>query len=734
MNKIFYSIIISLIVLINSNAQTVPVFGWQSHFSYNSIQHVEPNSLTIYAGTDKVLYSISAEDNSIQFFNKVTSLSDVGIGAMTYESELLVIGYQNGNLDLIIDGFTTNITTILDADNLEEKSFRSLKVKDNDLWGGLDFGMIRYDLQREEFTETYQNIGQNGARVGINDFLITSDSIIAASDDGILSVSLDENTNRPDFNFWQRQLTGIAFEQISQTTISNYASIGRDLFIQNQGKWEFLRNFNSPISDLKTVNSTELYVLTESSLYRLAENVLDQIISVESSWGQFQSISINNGQIIIGTSLSGLLIFTDPNSAPQIILPQGPATDDSIISADSSKAQYWVDNGQLSIFDNELSEWKVENILNSNNQLIQNINNLELASPDRIVNTLRDGPFIRSGSTYLSIHEEASNNSPLIEQSGSLRVPDTEYANGKLWIVQNEVDQPLTAWDPFNDQWEVFTLNNPLRNFIQDIYIVSNGDKWMPVYLSRGGGILVFNEESNRLRYLNTNGGQGGLPGREITDITQDQDGFIWVTTNEGVCFFPSPNQILSNSSITANIPIFDGRLLLRDEYLTSITIDPANRKWIGTRDNGVWLFTETGEELVQHFTIDDSPLPSDQVNKIGIDDISGKVFFTTTNGIVSFRSDATEGSDKHQNVKIYPNPVTPNFSGNIVIEGLVNNAFLKLTDASGKLVREIRANGSTAIWNARALDGKRVSAGVYLVFSSNRDGSETFIGKIVVI
>ena len=116
------------------------------------------------------------------------------------------------------------------------------------------------------------------------------------------------------------------------------------------------------------------------------------------------------------------------------------------------------------------------------------------------------------------------------------------------------------------------------------------------------------------------------------------------------------------------------------------------------------------------------------------IDPKSGQVFFTTPNGIASFRSDATEGSATHENVRIYPNPVEPNFNGLIVIEGIVNNALLKLTDVSGKLVREIQANGSTATWNGRDLNGARVQTGVYLVFSSNRDGSETFVGKIVVI
>ncbi|NVK83332.1 MAG: T9SS type A sorting domain-containing protein, partial [Cytophagia bacterium] len=160
---------------------------------------------------------------------------------------------------------------------------------------------------------------------------------------------------------------------------------------------------------------------------------------------------------------------------------------------------------------------------------------------------------------------------------------------------------------------------------------------------------------------------------------------------------------------------------------------DPANRKWFGTRSNGLWLFSETGEELIHHFTIDNSPLPSNHILSIAIEPKSGELLITTDKGAISFRSDSTEGTDRHENVKVYPNPVAPDFNGQIVIEGLVNNAQLKVTDISGKLVKEIRANGSTAIWNGRDLNNSRVKSGVYLVFSSSQDGLETYVAKIVV-
>lgn len=724
-----------MISFLRLTSQEVPVFGWQSHFSYFEIKEVVSSTSGVYASTEQALYFIDQQDNSVNLLNRIRGLSDIGIGAISFDdsNNILAIGYQNGNLDLIRDNQLDNITTILDAPNVDEKSFLRLKLIDNELWAGLSFGMVRYNLEQNEFSETYQNIGVNGQRVAINDFIINGDSIIAASDDGILSVSLSDETNRQDFNFWKRQLVGLSFSQLISFEKTLYAALENDLFKQNEGKWEFLTSFDDPISSFYSGSAGD-YIVTSSQVYRLVSDIPELLLSAKTEWGNLLSITEHNNELLIGSSEGGLLVFSSLADIPQAIIPAGPASDQLTSQADSVGIQVWASGSQLSSYVPRQSSWSILPMIDSNNQPIQSITDISLSNRQRIISNYIKGPYIQSDDQFLSLAEEVSPNNPLKKDNNSYNISAIEVLNGQLWIVQKEVDQALSSWDSTTDEWQVYDLSHPLRNYINDLFISDNGDKWLPIDRDRGGGMLVYDEEEGRSRYLNTNGGQGGLPGREVTDIKQDQDRFIWITTNEGVCFFPNPESILMGNSLSANIPIFDGSLLLRDEYLTSIAIDPANRKWIATQDNGVWLFSETGEELIQHFTKENSPLPSNQVNKVSLDAQTGQVFFTTDKGIASFRSDATEGSDTHENVRIYPNPVSPNFTGFVVIEGLVNNALVKLTDVSGKLVKEIQANGSTATWNVRDLRGTKVQTGVYLVFSSNKDGSETYIGKIVVI
>jgi len=125
--------------------------------------------------------------------------------------------------------------------------------------------------------------------------------------------------------------------------------------------------------------------------------------------------------------------------------------------------------------------------------------------------------------------------------------------------------------------------------------------------------------------------------------------------------------------------------------------------------------------------------LPSNSISSIAIDPITGEVFFGTTDkGICSYRADATEGGETCDNYYVFPNPVRHEYHGPIAITGLVANATVKITDVSGQVVYQTKANGGEAVWNGNNFDGERAQTGVYLVFVTNDDGSETCVTKMV--
>ena len=207
--------------------------------------------------------------------------------------------------------------------------------------------------------------------------------------------------------------------------------------------------------------------------------------------------------------------------------------------------------------------------------------------------------------------------------------------------------------------------------------------------------------------------------------------------TDQGIAVHSSPARVFNDKQTISRIKIeIDGEVgyLLHSEYITSIAIDGANRKWIGTEKSGVFLISENGTEQIQHFTIKNSPLPSNAITSLQINNETGEVYIATDGGLVSFITDATTGDNTMENLRVYPNPVRNTYTGDIYITGVVDDAIIKITDITGNLVKTLQANGGTAVWNGCNLYGNRVKTGVYLLYISDEEGNTTKMTKILVV
>ena len=300
-----------------------------------------------------------------------------------------------------------------------------------------------------------------------------------------------------------------------------------------------------------------------------------------------------------------------------------------------------------------------------------------------------------------------------------------------LWVANYGASQSLHLMDDDNS-WTSYSFSPIASRYPLKMDVDFYNNVWLVPNPNQGGGVVVYNKDENRSAYLTDVEGSGGLPSKSVLSITVDREGFVWLGTEEGVCYFADPSSALS-PGVNATRPIFEDRFLLRDDRVTAIAVDGGNRKWMGT-ERGVWLFSPSGEELIHNFTTDNSPLLSNVILDIEVNHESGEVFFATDQGLASFRSDATEGDFQFQGIKIFPNPVTGEFNGMVAISGLATDAIVKITDISGKLVWQSQANGGTASWNVRDFHGKRPSTGMYLVFSATADGSESVVGKIAIV
>jgi hypothetical protein len=261
----------------------------------------------------------------------------------------------------------------------------------------------------------------------------------------------------------------------------------------------------------------------------------------------------------------------------------------------------------------------------------------------------------------------------------------------------------------------------------------------------RGHDAYVIDQTGkNRKQLLVTsyfNNGQSEIYNRmnDVYSIAEDKEGAIWIGTSKGVALYSNPSRIWDSETMYATQPSLDlndgvYHPLLATETVTAIAVDGANRKWFGTKESGVFLISENGEKEVLHFTEDNSPLLSDEINAIAINQKSGEVFFGTDKGLVSYQGDAISGKSTYDNVYVYPNPVRETYDGPITVTGLIENSDIKITDISGNLVFKTTSLGGQAVWDGTNLNGNRVKTGVYLVFCNDEFGEETHITKLLFI
>jgi hypothetical protein len=331
---------------------------------------------------------------------------------------------------------------------------------------------------------------------------------------------------------------------------------------------------------------------------------------------------------------------------------------------------------------------------------------------------------------------------PSIQGSGNHRVAGmSKDLNGNIWFTNALTDKPLGVIRP-DGQVESFSLGAAGSGAnVLKIMATSSNQVWLQV---RNGGVIVVRLEDGvpiENRSLSSSEGGGNLPSATVLSFAEDADGEIWIGTNEGLAVLFSPENIFeANRSYDASIIVIDedgdgnGERVLGTEAINDIEIDGSNKKWFGTVNSGVFYTNENGRVQLLRFSKENSPLASNTILDIEIDDRTGMVYFGSDQGIVSYQGQATAGEERMTNVFAYPNPVEPGYGGPILIRGLVTNAQVKITDIEGNIVFETVAEGGQAVWSGNRFNGERVVSGIYLAFISDDLGANTEVTKIMII
>ena len=753
-----YTCLILALLAVNTGlyAQVVGVEQWADHLSYNKLLQIVEVNNRIYCATEQSVFYYDKNDNSVNRLSKVNGLSDVGVSSIAYNplSKAIILGYSNANIDVIINDEVYNIPDIKMKNILGSKRINNIMFIGDEAYLACGFGIVVLSVDRLEVKDTYY---LNLAHDGVADIVNFHDTIFASTESGVYKAPIS-GFNLSDFNSWSLEygLAGAcgALGVIGENLIVACRGISDTdtLLARIESGWSsFESGSYFLIKDIGTYNN-QLYVTREDGVYLYDEN-LSSIQVYSNSVKPYGAIGDSEGNLWVADNYAGLI----KGAASWGIFPNGPWTN-RCFSMDCVGGDLWVapggrtggwGNSYISdgLFGYLNNSW--ENISFTEVDSTHDITAVEINPSDQ--SQLYAGSWgkglleFKDGILQMTYRAENTDSvlQSVVPGQDYYRIGGLEFdQNGNLWVVSTEVDHILSVRQP-EGSWTGFGFPGlGLNTRAGDIVVDDYNNKWI---LLPGNGILVFNENStfsNNLDddylILNNSVGLGNLPDKDVVSIAKDLDGEIWVGTNSGITVFYSPGDVFSGNEFDSQQILIEEdssyQYLLEAERITAIAVDGANRKWIGTESAGLFLMSEDGTKEIYRFTETNSPLLSDNILALAINHETGDVFMGTDKGVLSFRSGAIEGLSVHSNVIAFPNPVKPEFNGPIAIRGLVLDADVKITDISGNLIYQTKALGGQAIWPGKNLNGVKVSSGIYLVFSTNEDGAQTMVTKVLFL
>jgi Tfp pilus assembly protein FimT len=759
--RMVLSIALLLLLSLVLEGQT-PVGAWSDHLVYNTTDCVTVGADEVYASTGSSIIIYNKMFAELKKMSRINGLTETGISTITWseENKTLIIAYTTTNVDLLKNNIIYNIPDISRKYIPGEKKINKIRTNGKYAYMACSFGIVIIDLNKREIYDTWKP-GSSSESTEVWDIAFGKGKIYAATDIGVYSADLS-NGGLSYFGNWDLvnllpiptgKYTSLIFSGNKlYANLSDPLSAGDHIYVFDDISSLF--SFTSGVFNKSFDNALEGFTVSSNAFVKYY-NINGSLTKAISSYGwaipNISQAVVDHSDIWIADINSGLVRGENLSEFTALTLP-GPVSNNAFnitsfngktIICGGATDVSWNNQGrplQISIHEN--NNWTSlpsASIIDPIRVLIDpdNINHM-------FVSTWGGGLLEYENNNLLKQYTES--NSPLqtiIPGQPYVRICGLAIDKSKnLWLTQTGVPGSIKVLKS-DGSWIVnpLTIDAPT---IGDIIITGKGQKW--IVLPRGYGLFILDENNtpeifsdDRSRKLLVQDSEN-QPISFVYSIAEDLDGNIWVGTDQGPVIYFNPENVFA-SDVRASrikIPRNDGTNLadymLKTETITSIAVDGANRKWLGTSGSGAYLLSPDGTTQIKNFNEQNSPLLSNSIVTLAVDNKTGEVWFGTSKGIQSFRGDATSGEEKFKKVYSFPNPVREDYKGNVTITGLIRDSQIRITDISGNLVYETVSDGGQATWDLNTYTGRRVATGVYLVFCASKDGSQSAVTKMLVI
>lgn len=737
---------------------------WQAHTSFRQARLlVEGANQDLWVGTDGGIFRYNIQSKEVQRFTSIEGLHQINPTAMAFDASknVLWLGYSDGVLDRItLQGNTVSTyRDIARANQFLQKGINRFSLKGDSLLVATQFGVVIFDTQKNEVRDSYTQLGTLSSGSEVLDVKIIDGNFYAIGQSGISTAPL-RSPNLRNPTAWTTDSGLSNGVQIESFGGRLYAITNNALYLKSGNQWSNTGLSGTPRS-LKNTNQGLL--VTDASTVTLLKSGGETVVIRNGTYQNFNASVLDaSGGLWVAEKDNGLLQFgaiptsNNAQSVLSTVLPNSPYHQRMADMLFDANGTMWAiatefEGGGVYRLDAN-GNWK--SYVAQNQPAMQGRRSFDRMTIDKngtlwFGSNSRGVMSIQPSTETIQLFDESNSTLRTLagDANGFIRIGGVAAdKNGSIWAT-NQFTQPNINIRNSSGVWNAFTpsFNGvPVTGVFNRFFIDSIDNKW--IQFKQDGGLLWFNSRTtpelnsdDRVRWFRGQGASGfGLPAPQVMAVAEDRKGKLWIGTQRGIASVLITTLDNINNEVRPVWLRSGDSFVLREAFVNDLSIDPANRLWVAST-SGAWLVDiSNGDnaQILQHYTKDNSPLFSDNVLSIEVNPKTGRVYFATDVGLMSWQGDAVSPKTAAEDLYIFPNPAVANNGAlpEIKIDRLVDDTQIRITTMTGDVVAQLQSFGGRASWNGKDQNGENVPSGIYLVLAVANNGEGTATGKVVIV
>lgn len=720
--------------------------NWKNHTDMKQINSIQALENGVWAATSGGGFFYDASLDNFKKLSKTDGLFSTSLTATCVDNYGKVwFGSSSGAIN-IYDPINNSVRTILDIYNSDKinKQINELKVSGDTIFISTEFGLSLMDSKALVFYDTYYKFGNLSSNIRVvstfkNNLIYASTEFgVAIQKDGALNLSAPESWNI------YNTTNGLSSNVIRKIIIYRdtiIAATDKGLSMFNGINWQtFLPSYNN-INIIDILVSNDSLIISHGS--SISVYYQGTVTTIFTSPFEIRKISFSKAGLF-ATSSKGVVKIEEGNNY-KVIVPNGPEANQFPNMTVDRDGNLWSASGKdgagKGIYTFDGTQWSVYDVAHYP-ALFQNDyysvfsgsdNNIYAGNWGQGFVKIKNGIVTRfhSGNTPMV---GIPNNSNFIVITGF-----AEDSKNNLWILNlRAADRKSlymlttdSVWYSFGNSLEQHAAFSEMKNLVSDQY----GTKWYAMTNEGSLGLFYYNEKGTYSVAADDVFGYiskiNGLNDNSVNSIVIDRRGDLWVGTSLGVNIITNISTVLSSNPQIRISSVF----VLRQQTINCIAVDPLNQKWVGT-NQGLLLVNSDGSRLIATYDSKNSPLLSDVIRSIAIDENKGTVYVGTDAGLTSFETPAVKPLENFSELFVYPNPLLVEDKNEfLTIDGLIKDSEIKILSINGKLISAFSSpGGRVAYWNGKDLDEKPVNSGIYLIVAYDKEGNNVATSKVAVL